>query len=111
MLNSKYHKIKQLNSAPTTAGRRSKQFEKCIKRTKRRKVNLLLNSNIELSFPEIISMAKHKINKSGKRSVVHIFNKTTETPNCASKIKKILNNSETLKRIPFSADAALAFFN
>jgi hypothetical protein len=69
-----------------------------------------LNSNIKLSSPEIISIAKYKINKSGQRSIVQIFNKTTETLNCASIIKKILNNFETLKPIPHSAGEALVFF-
>jgi hypothetical protein len=70
-----------------------------------------VNSNIELSSPEIISIAKHKINKSGnQRSAIQIFNITIETPNSASKIQKILNNSETLKPIPYSADKALVFF-
>lgn len=98
-----------INSA-STVGRRSKQFDKCTERTKRRKINVLLNSNIELTSPEIISAAKHKINKSGQRSVVQIFNTTTTTPKRAKKIKKILKNSETLKPIPYNPDEALAFF-
>jgi len=69
-----------INSA-STVGRRSKQFYKCIERTKRRKINILFNSNIELTSPEIISAAKHKINKSGQRSVVQIFNTTTNLKN------------------------------
>jgi len=100
-----------INSAPTaTAGRRSKQFDKGIERTKRRKIKTLLNSNIELSSPEIISAAKYKLNKSGQRSVVQLFNKTIAAPNRANKIKKILKNSESLKPIPYSADEAFLLF-
>lgn len=101
--------VPQVNN-DKSRGRPPVSFSTASERTKRRKIESLVNT----TSPEVLSYAARlSLQNSGKRDAAKILKEVTQTsPKRGTKIKNAYEaiNLNNLKPIPYSPEEALAFF-
>ena len=89
-------------------GRPRKLFSDSSRKSKRRKVQTLLQSS---SADEISFAAESTLRAAGKRDAAEIFKEiSTASPQRATKIKKLRESDSSSSLIPYSYEEALALF-
>lgn len=96
-------KKRSLSIAAPQVGRPEKPFSECCEKSKKRKVEKLVNGILK---EEIVFAAKYSLNKSGKegeRTTAFLISEATKTPQSALEIKKAWKNKEVITKMDSSS--------